>query len=195
MRSTALIIVLAVLAVLFIGGCSSYNGFVSKDEMVNQSWSNVQSSYQRRSDLIGNLVETVKGAANFEQSTLVEIANARAKATQITIDPSNATPEQLAQFQQAQGSLSQSLGRLLAVAENYPELKANQNFLELQSQLESTENRVKVERDRFNEAVTQHNMAVRRFPASFFAGIFGFERRAQFEAEAGSEQAPKVQFN
>mgnify|MGYP002867567751 FL=1 len=175
-------------------GCSSYNTFVDKEEDVENAWSKVQSEYQRRSDLIGNLVGTVKGAAQFEQKTLTDIANARAKATSVNIDPTNLTPEKMEQFQQAQSQLSQSLGRLLMVTENYPELKANQNFLELQSQLEGTENRVKVERDKFNDVVTDFNKSVRRFPSSLFAGMFGFSQKAQFEAEQSAQTAPKVNF-
>jgi len=195
MRSLTIGIVLVVLAgFMFMKGCSSYNTFVDKEEDVENAWSKVQSEYQRRSDLIGNLVGTVKGAAQFEQKTLTDIANARAKATSVNIDPTNLTPEKMEQFQQAQSQLSQSLGRLLMVTENYPELKANQNFLELQSQLEGTENRVKVERDKFNDVVTDFNKSVRRFPSSLFAGMFGFSQKAQFEAEQSAQTAPKVNF-
>ncbi|MBP8238426.1 MAG: LemA family protein [Saprospiraceae bacterium] len=195
MRSLTIGIVLVVLAgFMFMKGCSSYNTFVEKEENVENAWSKVQSAYQRRSDLIGNLVATVKGAAQFEQKTLTDIANARAKATSVNIDPTNLTPEKMEQFQQAQSQLSQSLGRLLMVTENYPELKANQNFLELQSQLEGTENRVKVERDKFNDVVTDFNKSVRRFPSSLFAGMFGFSQKAQFEAEQSAQTAPKVNF-
>lgn len=195
MRSLTIGIVLVVLAgFMFMKGCSSYNTFVDKEENVENAWSKVQSAYQRRSDLIENLVATVKGAAQFEQKTLTDIANARAKATSVNIDPSNLTPEKMEQFQQAQSQLSQSLGRLLMVTENYPELKANQNFLELQSQLEGTENRVKVERDKFNDVVTDFNKSVRRFPNSLFAGMFGFSQKAQFEAEQSAQTAPKVNF-
>lgn len=195
MRSLTIGIVLVVLAgFLFMKGCSSYNTFVDKEENVENAWSKVQSAYQRRSDLIENLVATVKGAAQFEQKTLTDIANARANATSVKIDPSNLTPEKMEQFQQAQSQLSQSLDRLLMVTENYPELKANQNFLELQSQLEGTENRVKVERDKFNDVVTDFNKSVRRFPNSLFAGMFGFSQKAQFEAEQSAQSAPKVNF-
>ncbi|HRF37861.1 MAG TPA: LemA family protein [Saprospiraceae bacterium] len=195
MRSLTIGIGLVVLAgFLFMKGCSSYNTFVDKEENVENAWSKVQSAYQRRSDLIENLVATVKGAAQFEQKTLTDIANARANATSVKIDPSNLTPEKMEQFQQAQSQLSQSLGRLLMVTENYPELKANQNFLELQSQLEGTENRVKVERDKFNDVVTDFNKSVRRFPNSLFAGMFGFSQKAQFEAEQSAQSAPKVNF-
>ena len=195
MRSLTIGIVRVVLAgCMFMKGCSSYNTFVDKEENVENAWSKVQSAYQRRSDLIENLVATVKGAAQFEQKTLTDIANARANATKINIDPTNLTPEKMQEFQQAQSQLSQSLGRLLMVTENYPELKANQNFLELQSQLEGTENRVKVARNKFNDVVTDFNKSVRRFPSSLFAGMFGFSQKAQFEAEQSAQTAPKVNF-
>jgi LemA protein len=187
-------VVLIVLALLAMNGCSTYNAFVSKEVEVEKSWGQVQSAYQRRADLIPNLVNTVKGVANFEQETLTKVVEARAKATQMTIDPTKATPEQLKEFQSAQGELSQALGKLLVITENYPELKANQSFLELQSQLEGTENRIKVDRDKFNEAVADYNVSVRKFPASFYASIFGFSTKPQFEAEAGAQDAPKVEF-
>jgi LemA protein len=158
-----------------VGGCTTYNSFVELDENVAQAWSEVQTNYQRRSDLIGNLVETVKGAANFEQETLTGIAEARAKATSITIDPSNISADQMQAFESAQAGLSQSLGRLLVSVEQYPELKANQNFLELQAQLEGTENRISVSRTRYNEAVTTYNKKIRRFPASIYASVLGFD--------------------
>jgi LemA protein len=167
---------------------------VTAEEEVENAWSKVQSAYQRRADLIPNLVNSVKGAANFEQETLRQVTEARARASSVQIDPANLTPEQLRQFQAAQGELSQSLGRLLVTVEQYPELKANQNFLELQAQLEGTENRIKVERDRFNDVVTAYNMRIRRFPASLYAGLFGFDRKAQFEAEATAQEAPQVEF-
>lgn len=195
MRSLIVPIVLIGLGLLLFGqGCSTYNGLVDMDENVENAWSKVQSAYQRRADLIPNLVSTVKGVAEFEQKTLTDVVNARAKATSINIDPSNITPEQLKAFQGAQSGISESLGRLLLVSERYPELKANQSFLELQSQLEGTENRIKVERDRFNDATTAYNKKVRRFPANFFAGIFGFSEKSQFQAEEGTDQAPKVEF-
>ena len=195
MRALTIGIVLVVVALfLFMAGCSSYNKFVDQEEEVENAWSKVQSAYQRRADLIPNLVSTVKGVAEFEQKTLTDVVNARAKATSMTIDPTNLTPEKLQEFQQAQSQLSQSLGRLLVVSENYPQLKANQSFLELQAQLEGTENRIKVERDRFNDVVTTYNKSVRRFPAALFAGIFGFSQKAQFEAEASAQSAPKVEF-
>lgn len=195
MRSLLLPIILIGLGlVLFVSGCNSYNGFVEMDEDVENAWSKVQSAYQRRADLIPNLVNTVKGVAEFEKSTLTEVTQARSRATSVNIDPSNLSAEKLQQFQQAQGALSQSLGRLLMVSERYPQLQANQNFRELQAQLEGTENRIKVERDRFNDVVTEYNKKVRRFPGSLFAGLFGFDQRAQFEAEASAQNAPKVEF-
>ena len=195
MRSITVIgIVLGLLLLLFMGGCSNYNKFVGMEEDVENAWGKVQSAYQRRADLIPNLVNTVKGAADFERETLEAVTNARAKASSVQIDPSNLTSAQLQQFQAAQGELSQSLGRLLVTVERYPELKANANFRDLQAQLEGTENRIKVERDRFNDVVTNYNKSVRRFPASFFANIFGFDQKAQFEAMAGAENAPEVNF-
>ncbi|MEN0002829.1 MAG: LemA family protein [Bacteroidota bacterium] len=196
MRSLVIALVVAGLGlILFAGGCSSYNGFVDAEENVENAWSKVESAYQRRADLIPNLVNTVKGVADFEQKTLTEVVNARAKATSVNIDPSNITPEQLQNFQNAQSGLSQSLGRLLFVSENYPELKASANFRELQTQLESTENRIKVERDRFNDVATAYNKKVRRFPGNFFATMFGFAEKAQFQAQEGSENAPEVNFD
>lgn len=180
--------------IIFASGCSSYNGFVDSEENVENAWSKVQSAYQRRADLIPNLVNTVKGYANFEQQTLVQVTEARAKASSVTVDPTNLTPQQLQEFQNAQSNLSQSLGRLLVTVEKYPELKANQNFLELQAQLEGTENRIKVERDNYNNVATEYNKKIRRFPGSLYAGMFGFEQKAQFQADAGSQNAPKVEF-
>ncbi|MEL7020683.1 MAG: LemA family protein [Bacteroidota bacterium] len=194
MRNIILIAFLGICGLLLVNGCSTYNGMVNKDEDVSNAWSKVQSAYQRRADLIPNLVNTVKGYAEFERGTLTEVTNARARATSVNIDPSNLSPEALQNFQQAQSGLSQSLGRLLVTVEKYPELKANQNFLELQSQLEGTENRINVERNKFNDVVTTYNKSVRRFPASFWAGMFGFGEKAQFEAQAGTEEAPKVEF-
>jgi LemA protein len=180
--------------ILLFGGCNTYNSLVNLDEDVENEWGKVQSAYQRRADLIPNLVNTVKGVANFEQTTLTQVVEARAKATSTTIDPSNITPESLKEFQQAQQGLSSSIGRLLMVSENYPELKASNNFLELQAQLEGTENRIKVSRDNFNDVVTTYNKRVRRFPASLFAGIMGFSKRAQFEAADNAQDAPTVTF-
>lgn len=194
MSNIGKILLIAILIIVAMVGCGQYNSLVTKSEQVNNAWSNVESAYQRRADLIPNLVETVKGYANFEQQTLTAVVEARSKATAMTIDPSNITPEQLSEYQQAQSGLSQALGRLLMISENYPDLKANQNFLELQSQLEGTENRIKVERDKYNGVVTDYNIGVRKFPANLFAGVFGFKPRGQFESEAGAEKAPQVKF-
>ena len=195
MRSSIVGIVLAVLGLFLLGtGCNTYNSMVDLDEEVNNAWSKVESAYQRRSDLIPNLVNTVKGAADFEQETLTAVADARAKATSINIDPSNISPEQFEAFQAAQNQVSSSLSRLLVSVERYPELKANANFRDLQAQLEGTENRIKVERDRYNDTVAAYNKKVRRFPGSIFAGMFGFERRSAFEAQQGAEIAPTVNF-
>ncbi|NDC41982.1 MAG: LemA family protein [Chitinophagia bacterium] len=182
-----------VLLLVFMGGCS-YNGMNSSRITVNQRWAEVQSSYQRRADLIPNLVETVKGAADFEKSTLTQVIQARANATSIKIDPNDLTPEKLQQFQASQGQLSQALGRLMVVSEQYPTLKANENFKSLQDQLEGTENRIKVSRDGFNEAVANYNTKVTSFPANLLAGMFGFKEKAMFEADAASQKAPSVKF-
>ena len=195
MRSLTVTVVLVVLGlILLMSGCNNYNNFVDMEENVENAWGKVQSAYQRRADLIPNLVNTVKGAAAHEKETLEAVVNARAKATSINIDPSNASPEQIKAFQDAQSGLTQSLGKLLLITENYPDLKANANFQELQVQLEGTENRIKVERDRYNDVVTAYNKKVRKFPASFFASIFGFQDKAQFQAQEGSENAPQVDF-
>jgi LemA protein len=183
-----------ILAVLVFWVVGAYNGMVGKDQNSNEAWANVESSYQRRNDLIPNLVNTVKGYANFEKETLTKVIEARASATQVKIDPSNITPAQLQQFQQAQAGVSSALGRLLAVAENYPDLKANQNFLDLQSQLEGTENRINVARNRFNETVREYNGAIKRFPGNLFAGMFGFQAKGYFEAQEGADKAPEVKF-
>lgn len=180
------------LLVMIFGG--TYNGLVGSRENVNTKFANLQSQYQRRADLVPNLVNTVQGAADFEKSTLTEVTNARANATKVTIDPSKATPEQLAQYQQAQGELSQALGRLLAVAESYPQLTATQNFKDLQVQLEGTENRIAVARNDFNEAARGFNTTVQTFPTNIVAGLFGFKTFTYFEASAGSDKAPTVQF-
>lgn len=193
-KNLILIIVLAVLVLFGFRACSGYNSMVSLDENVKNKWANVQSDYQRRADLIPNLVNTVKGAANFEQETLTRVIEARSKATSVQIDPSNITPEKLAEYQQAQAGVSSALGRLLAVVENYPDLKANQNFRDLQAQLEGTENRIKVSRNDFNAAVQEYNSSVRRFPNNIFANMFGFSVKQGFQAEAGAETAPKVEF-
>lgn len=188
------VIVLAVVAVLFFWVKGVYNNMVTLDEGVQTAWSQVENVYQRRADLIPNLVNTVKGYAQHESATLEGVVSARAKATQITVDPEDLTPESLAKFQKAQGELSSALGKLLAITENYPDLKANENFLQLQSQLEGTENRIAVERKKFNEAAKGYNTTIRKFPNNIFAGMFGFEKRSYFEAEAGAERAPEVTF-
>ncbi|MBC5775786.1 LemA family protein [Pontibacter sp. KCTC 32443] len=171
-----------------------YNEMVAKDENVEAAWANVQNAYQRRADLIPNLVNTVKGAANFEQETLTRVIEARAKATSVNISPDNLTPENIQRFQQAQGELSGALSRLLVTVEQYPDLKANRNFLELQAQLEGTENRISVERRKFNETVQDYNSYIRSFPRNIIAGMFDFEKKGYFEAEAGAQKAPTVQF-
>lgn len=179
------------ITVMFVGG---YNGLVEQRERVNKSFANLQSQYQRRADLVPNLVSTVKGAADFEQETLTEVTEARARATGVTIDPSNATPEQLAQYQQAQGELSQALGRLLAVTENYPQLQAVAGFRDLQVQLEGTENRIAVARNDFNEVASGYNARIKTFPTNITAGIFGFEDFPYFEADESAKDAPEVNF-
>lgn len=188
------IIILAVVAVIVIWAISGYNGLVSMDENVSGQWSNVETQYQRRADLIPNLVNTVKGYAAHEKETLEGVIAARSQATQIKVDPTDLTPEKLAEYQKAQGQLATALGKLLAITENYPDLKANQNFLELQAQLEGTENRINVARKNFNDAAKAYNTAIRRFPRNILAGLFGFDKRAYFEAAEGAEQAPKVEF-
>lgn len=187
-------ILLAFIGLTSLSSCS-YNSLVDLDEGVSQSWANVEAAYQRRAELIDNLVNTVKGAADFERSTLEAVINARAKATSIEIDPSNITPEQFAQFQEAQSEVSSALSRLLVTVERYPELKANENFLKLQDELVSTENQILTARTRFNEAVQGYNGKVRRFPSNITANIFGFDQKPYFEAEKGTEKAPEVEFN
>lgn len=188
------LIILAIVAVVVVWAISGYNGLVSKEEGVNQAWANVESAYQRRSDLIPNLVNTVKGYAEHESETLQAVTDARAKATSLNIDPATATPEQVAAYMEAQQGVGSALGRLIAVSESYPELKANENFRDLQAQLEGTENRIKVERDRYNEAVKKFNVQIRRFPTNILASMFGFEKRSMFEAQEGAEVAPVVEF-
>lgn len=183
------------IALLFIWWLSSsYNRLVSKNEEANAAWQNVESDYQRRLDLIPNLVNTVKGYADFEKSTLEAVVQARAQATQVKFDASNLSKENLQKFQEAQGAVSSSLSRLLVTVEQYPNLKANQNFLELQAELTGTENRIKVSRNNFNEAIKNYNLSVKSFPTNIMASMFGFEARAYFEADAGAEKAPKVEF-
>ena len=188
------IIIIAVVAVLAIWGVTSYNGLVKMDESVNTAWSNVENQYQRRADLIPNLVNTVKGYAAHEKETLEAVMSARSKATQMTIDADNLTPEKLQAYQKAQGEIGSALGRLLAITEAYPDLKANQNFKELQAQLEGTENRISVERRHFNETARSYNTAIRTFPRTIIAGMCGFEKRPYFEAEEGANKAPEVKF-
>ncbi|MBO6082739.1 MAG: LemA family protein [Bacteroidales bacterium] len=189
------IVVLAVVAfLLFSWGKNTYNGLVQSDEAVQAAWSQVENVYQRRADLIPNLVATVKGYAEHESSTLQAVIDARAKATQVTVDASNLTEEQIAKYQAAQGELSQALGRLIAVSEAYPDLKANENFKDLQAQLEGTENRITVERQKFNEEAQSYNTKIRTFPTNLIAGLFNFDRKGYFKAAEGAETAPKVEF-
>jgi LemA protein len=193
-NTIVLISVIAVLIISFFWGISGYNSLVTSREIVNSQWGNVESQYQRRSDLIPNLVATVKGYATHESSTLEAVVAARSKATQVTIDPKNLTPEKLQEYQAAQGQVSSALGKLLMITENYPDLKANQNFLDLQAQLEGTENRISVERNRFNEAAMNYDITIQRFPKSILATMFGFKEKPYFAAEKGSEKAPAVKF-
>lgn len=181
-------------ALLALWGIGGYNSLVKMDENVSGQWSNVETQYQRRADLIPNLVSTVKGYATHERETLEGVVEARSRATQLTVGAGDLTPEKLAEYQRAQGAVTSALGRLLAIAENYPDLKANQNFLELQAQLEGTENRINVARTNFNNTAREYNQAIRRFPTNILASLFGFDRRAYFEAAEGAEQAPKVEF-
>lgn len=193
-RNLIPLILVGVLLLLVFNMCGSYNTAVQKDEEVKKAWSQVENQYQRRADLIPNLVETVKGYADFEKSTLEAVVEARANATRVTINPESLTPENIQRFEQAQSALSGALSRLLAVAEAYPNLKANESFLDLQKQLEGTENRISVERRNFNIAVNDYNTYIRRFPTNLYAGIFGFSPKGYFQAAAGSENAPKVEF-
>ncbi len=189
------IFVIAFLVIIIISwGTRIYNNLVSLEEKVSAQWAQVENVYQRRADLIPNLVNTVKGYAEHEQETFTRVTEARAKASSITIDPKNLTPEAIQQFEQAQGELSSALSRLLVTVEQYPELKANQNFLELQAQLEGTENRITVERQKFNDTAREFNTYIRQFPRNLFASIFGFNRKAYFESKPGADEAPKVEF-
>ncbi len=194
MKKVTIIIIVAVVAIIAIWAVSGYNSLVGMDENVSNQWANVETQYQRRADLIPNLVNTVKGYAAHEKETLEGVIAARSQATQIKVDPTDLTPEKLAEYQKAQGQLATALGKLLAITENYPDLKANQNFLELQAQLEGTENRINVARKNFNDAAKAYNTTIRRFPKNILAGMFGFDKRAYFEATEGAEQAPQVQF-
>jgi LemA protein len=188
------LIAIVIVGILVVFGITSYNGMVKSELNVKNAWGKVESAYQRRSDLIPNLVSTVKGYANFEKETLVGVIEARAKATQTTIDPTNITPAQIQQYQQAQSGLSSALSRLLVTVEKYPDLKANENFLALQSQLEGTENRIKVERDVFNDTVNAYNSSILTFPRNIIAKLFGFTEKGFFEADKGAEKAPQVSF-
>ncbi|HBI81626.1 MAG TPA: LemA family protein [Bacteroidales bacterium] len=187
-------VVILLVILLYTSIKGNYNHMVKKDEGVKAQWGNVENVYQRRLDLIPNLVNTVKGYANFEQQTLTQVIEARAKATQVNINPDNLNEQSLKQFQAAQGELSSALSRLMVTVERYPDLKANQNFLDLQAQLEGTENRIAVERRKFNEMVQDYNSYIRQFPKNIWAALFGFDKKAYFEAEAGAEKAPKVDF-
>ena len=192
------IIIVGFIAIVVLGmvmwGTKVYNGMVTMNEGVTSQWGNVETQYQRRSDIIPNFVNTVKGAANFEQTTLTQVIEARAKATSVNIDPTKLTPETMQQFQQAQGQVSSALGRLMVVMEQYPELKATQNFRDLQTELEGTENRISVERRKFNEVALLYNTYIKRFPQNMIAGMFSFAAKPYFEATAGAEKAPEVKF-
>ncbi len=193
-KNKGLIITIVVIVLVALWGILSYNGLVEMDEKVSNQWANVETQYQRRSDLIPNLVNTVKGYAKHESQTLEAVMAARSQATQVKIDPSNCTPQQLAAYQKAQGDVTTALGKLLAITENYPDLKATDNFKMLQEQLEGTENRINVARKDFNDSAKKYNTSLRRFPRNIIALMFGFEKRNYFEAEAGAEKAPKVEF-
>lgn len=190
----AVAIVLVTASIVLFWGIAGYNSLVNMDEKVSNQWANVETQYQRRADLIPNLVNTVKGYATHEKETLEGVVQARSQATQIKVDANDLTPEKLAQYQKAQGAITSALGKLLAITENYPDLKANENFLELQAQLEGTENRINVARKDFNDSTKAYNASIRRFPKNILAGIFGFSKRAYFEAVEGAEKAPKVEF-
>ena len=194
MKKKSLIAFIAVIVILVIWCVTQYNGIITKEESVSTAWGNVEVQYQRRADLIPNLVNTVKGYATHEQETLNGVVAARAKATQITVDPADLTSEKLAAYQKAQGDVTTARGKLLAITENYPQLKANENFSELQAQLEGTENRISESRRVFNNTVQEYNLAIRRFPGNIVAGLFGYEKKAKFEAAEGSEKAPEVKF-
>jgi LemA protein len=194
MKNIGLLVVLGILVIVGFLGCNGYNGLVKQDESVKKAWANVQTEYQNRSDLVGNLVNTVKGAANFEQKTLTDVVEARAKATSVNINSDNLTPEKIAEFQAAQGQLSGSLSRLLATVEAYPTLKATENFTKLQGQLEGIENGIKTARKTFNEEINTYNTKVRSFPMNILGGMFGFKAKEGFKADPGAEKAPEVKF-
>ena len=193
-KNLGLLIILGIVLILGFWGCGGYNGLVKEDENVKRAWSNVEAEYQKRLDLVDNLVNTVKGAANFEQKTLTDVVNARARATSVNINAENLTPEKIAEFQAAQSQLSGSLSRLLATVEAYPDLKATQNFQQLQGQLEGIENEVRNARTNFNTAVNSYNTRRRSFPMNLFSGLFGFKAREGFKADEAAKTAPKVQF-
>jgi LemA protein len=193
-RNIALLVILGLVLILGVWGCGGYNGLIKQDEKVKNAWNNVNTEYQKRSDLVEQLVNTVKGAANFEQTTLTKLVEARAKATAINLKADDLTPENIAKFQEAQSQLSGSLSRLLAVVENYPDLKATQNFLQLQGSLEGIENDIRNSRKGFNDAVNTYNVKVRSFPMNLLSGMFGFHKKEGFKADEGAEKAPKVQF-
>ena len=186
--------VVGIVLILIMWGSSRYNSLVTKEEGVTAAWAQVENVYQRRADLIPNLVNTVKGYADFEKGTLTAVIEARSKATSVTIDPTKLNESNIQQFQQAQDGLSSALSRLMVVVEKYPDLKANQNFMDLQAQLEGTENRIATERRNFNQTAQDYNTQIRRFPSNIFAGMFGFDNKAYFQAEAGAEKAPEVKF-
>ena len=194
MKKGLIIGIIAVIVIIGAWAASAYNSMVDVQEKATTELANVQSAYQRRADLIPNLVEVVKGYASHEKETFESVVAARSKATSITLDPSNITPEKLKEFQQAQGELGSALGKLIAIQENYPELKANENFRDLQVQLEGTENRINEARNTFNKVVQEYNIVIRKFPKNILAGIFGFNTMDKFEAEAGAEKAPQVKF-
>lgn len=195
MKSITTIVILGILAVVLFMGCNGYNGLVKQEESVKKAWNNVQTEYQNRADLVGNLVNTVKGAANFEQSTLTAVVEARAKATSVNVSADNLTPDKIAQFQAAQGQLSGALSRLLATVEAYPTLKATENFTRLQGQLEGIENNIKNSRKVFNDEVNLYNTKVRSFPMNILGGIFGFKQMEGFKADAGAEKKVDVNFD
>jgi len=194
MKSITLLVIVGLILVVGFMGCSGYNGLVKQDESVKKAWNNVQAEYQNRNDLVGNLVNTVKGAANFEQKTLTDVIEARAKATSVNINAENLTPEKMAEFQAAQGQLTGALSRLMATVEAYPTLKATENFTKLQGQLEGIENNIKNSRMKFNEEVNVYNTKVRSFPMNILGGMFGFKAKEGFKADAGAEKAPEVKF-
>jgi LemA protein len=195
MKSITTLVILGILAVILFMGCNGYNGLVKQDESVKRAWNNVQTEYQNRSDLVGNLVNTVKGAANFEQKTLTDVVEARAKATSVNISADNLTPEKIAEFQAAQGQLSGSLSRLLATVEAYPTLRATENFTRLQGQLEGIENNIKNSRKVFNDEINLYNTKVRSFPMNILGGLFGFRAKEGFKADAGAERKVDVNFD